>query len=72
MKEQGKIPEQLNEVEVSNLLEKEFSIMIMKMTQNFRRRMEEQIEKIKEIFNNDPQFTTYTKGAMMVKESTNN
>ena len=53
MKEQGKIPEQLNEVEVSNLLEKEFSIMIMKMTQNFRRRMEEQIEKIKEIFNKD-------------------
>ena len=53
MKEQGKIPEQLNEVEVSNLLEKEFSIMIRKMTQNFRRRMEEQIEKIKEIFNKD-------------------
>lgn len=53
MKEQGKIPEQLNEVEVSNLLEKEFSIMIMKMTQNFRRRIEEQIEKIKEIFNKD-------------------
>ena len=53
MKEQGKIPEQLNEVEVSNLLEKEFSIMIMKMTQNFRRRMEEQIEKIKEIFNKE-------------------
>ena len=53
MKDQGKIPEQLNEVEVSNLLEKEFSIMIMKMTQNFRRRIEEQIEKIKEIFNKD-------------------
>lgn len=53
MKEQGKIPEQLNEVEVSNLLEKEFSIMIMKMTQNFRRRIEDQIEKIKEIFNKD-------------------
>ena len=53
MKEQGKTPEQLNEVEVSNLLEKECSVMIMKMmTQNFRR-MEEQIEKIQEIFNKD-------------------
>ena len=27
--------------------------MIMKMTQNFRRRIEDQIEKIKEIFNKD-------------------
>ena len=53
MKEQGKTPEQLNEVEVSNLLEKECSVMIMKMMfQNFRR-MEEQIEKIQEIFNKD-------------------
>ena len=53
MKEQGKTTEQLNEVEVSNLLEKECSVMIMKMMiQNFRR-MEEQIEKIQEIFNKD-------------------
>ena len=53
MKEQGKTPEQLNEVEVSNLLEKECSVMIMKMMiQNFRR-LEEQIEKIQEIFNKD-------------------
>ena len=53
MKEQGKTPEQLTEVEVSNLVENECSVMIMKMMiQNFRR-MEEQIEKIQEIFNKD-------------------
>ena len=47
MKEQDKTPEkQLNEVEIGNLTEKEFRIMIVKMIQDFRKRMEAKIEKV--------------------------
>ena len=54
MKEQDKTPEkQLNEVEISNLPEKEFIIMIVKMIQDLRKRMEEKTEKIQEMFNKD-------------------
>ena len=50
MKEQDKMPEkQLNEVEIGNLPEKEFRIMIVKMIQDLGKRM----EKIQEMFNND-------------------
>ena len=50
MKEQDKTPEkQLNEVEIGNLPEKEFRVMIVKMIQNLGNRM----EKIQEIFNKD-------------------
>ena len=49
MKEQDKTPEkQLNEVEVDNLLEKEFRIMIVKMIQDLGKRMEAKIEKMQE------------------------
>ena len=45
MKGQHKIPEkQLNEVEIGNLSEKEFRIMIVKMTQDLGNRMEEMQE----------------------------
>ena len=38
MKEQGKTPEkQLNEVEIGNFPEKEFTIMIVKMIQNLEK-----------------------------------
>ena len=48
MNGQDKIPEkQINEVEISNLPEKEFRIMIVKMIQYLRKRMEVKIEKIK-------------------------
>ena len=48
MKEQEKTPgKQLNEVEIGNLPEKEFRIMIVKMIWNLDNRM----EKIKETFN---------------------
>ena len=41
MKEQDKTPEkQLNEVEIGNLPEKELRIMILKMIQDLRKRME--------------------------------
>ena len=54
MKEQYKTPEkQLNEMEISNLPEKEFRIMIVRMIQNLGKRMEAKIEKMKEMFNKD-------------------
>ena len=52
MKEQGKTSEkQLNKVEIGNLPEKEFSVMIVKMIQDLRKRMEAKIEKMQEMFN---------------------
>ena len=54
MKEQDKTPEkQVNEVEIGNLPEKEFSIMIVKMIQDLGIRMEAKIEKMQEMFNKD-------------------
>ena len=54
MKEQGKnLQDQKNEDEIGNLPEKEFRVMIVKMTQNLRNRMEAWIEKIQEMFNKD-------------------
>ena len=48
MKGQDKIPEkQLNEVEIGNLPEKEFRIMIVKMIQDLR------MEKMQEMFTKD-------------------
>ena len=52
MKEQDKTTEkQLNEVEIGNLPEKEFRIMIVKMIQDLGKRMEAKIEKMQEMFN---------------------
>ena len=42
---------QLNELEIGNLPEKEFRIMIMKMIQDLRERMESKVEKMPEMFN---------------------
>ena len=54
MKEQDKTPEkQLNEVEIGNLSEKEFRIMLVNMIQDLRKRMEAKIEKMQEMFNKD-------------------
>ena len=54
MKEQDKTPEkQLNEVEIRNVPEKEFRIMIVKMIQDLGKRMEAEIEKMQEMFNKD-------------------
>ena len=47
MKEQGKnLQDQVNEEEIGNLSEKKFRVMIVKMIQNLRNRMEAQNEKI--------------------------
>ena len=50
MKGQDTTPEkQLNEMDIGNLPEKEFRIMIVKMTQDLQKRM----EKMKEVFTKD-------------------
>ena len=55
MKEQDKTPEkQLNEVEIGNLPEKEFRIMMVKMIQDLGKRMEAKIKKM--------QFIKYSHG----------
>ena len=70
MKKQGNIeqvkehdkcpPNQIKEEEIGSLPEKEFRIMIVQMIQNFKNKMESQInrletriEKMQEMFNND-------------------
>ena len=56
MKEQHKTPKkQLNEVERGNFPEKQFRIMIVKMIQDLRKRMEAKIEKMQEMFTKDPE-----------------
>ena len=50
-KGQDKTPEkQPNEVEIGNLPEKELRIMIVKMIQDLRERMESKVEKMQEMF----------------------
>ena len=47
MKEQDKTPEeQLSDVEVGNLPEKEFRVVIVKMIQELRKRIDAQSEKL--------------------------
>ena len=54
MKGQNKTPEkQLNEVEIGNLSEKEFRIMIVKLIQDLRKRMEAKIEVMQEMLTKD-------------------
>ena len=54
MKGQDKTPEkQLNEVDIGNLPEKEFRIMIVRMIQDLGETMEAKIEKMQEMFTKD-------------------
>ena len=54
MKTQDKTPEkQLNEVDIGNLPEKEFKIMMVRMIQDLGERMEAKIEKMQEMFAKD-------------------
>ena len=54
MKEQNETPEEkLSGVEIANLLEKEFRIMIVKMIQDLGKRIEARIKKMQEMFNKD-------------------
>ena len=45
------LEDQLSEVEIGNLPEKEFRITIVKMIQDHGKRMEAKIEKMQEMFN---------------------
>ena len=52
MKEQDKIPEEeLSKVEISNLSDKEFKLMIIKMLHEFRRMDEHSVKFNKELEN---------------------
>ena len=53
------LEKQLNEVEVSNLPEKEFRIMIVKMIQDLGKRMEAKIKKTNEMFNKELEDLKY-------------
>ena len=54
MKEKDKTPEkQLNEMEIGNISEKEFRMMIVKMVQDLGKRMEAKINRTQEMFNKD-------------------
>ena len=54
IKEQDKTPEKKrNEVEIGNLPEKEFRIMIVKLSQDLGKKKEAKIEKMQEMFNKD-------------------
>ena len=54
MKEQVKTPEkQLTEVEIGNLPEEKFRIMIVNMIQDLGKRMEAKIKKMQEMLNKD-------------------
>ena len=60
MKEQDKTSgKQPNEVEIGNLPEKEFRIMIVKMIQDLGKRMEANSEKMQEMFNKDLEELRY-------------
>ena len=54
MKGRDKTPEkQPNEVKIGSLPEKEFRIMMVKMIQDLRKRMEAKIENMQEMFTKD-------------------
>ena len=52
-KEQDKTPEQLSEVQIGSLPEKEFKVGIVKMIQDLGKRMEVQSDRIQEMFDKD-------------------
>ena len=72
MKEHGKNPQdQTNKEEMGSLPEKEFRVMIVKLIQNLRHKMEAQInmtevwvENIQKVFNKDLEETKIRQSAM--------
>ena len=56
MKEQDKTPEeQLSEVETGDLPEKKLKVMIIKIIQDLRKRIEAQTQKTQKMFNKEPE-----------------
>ena len=60
MKEQDKTLEELNEVEMGNLLEKEFKLMITKMIKELGRKVDKQNQKL-ELLNKELENTELVK-----------
>ena len=60
MKEQDKTLEELNEVEIGNLLEKEFKLMITKMIKELGRKVDKQNQKL-ELLNKELENTELAK-----------
>ena len=75
MKEHGKNPQdQTNKEEMGSLPEKEFRVMIVKLIQNLRNKMEAQInrievwvEDIQNVFNKDLEETKIRQSAMITQ-----
>ena len=75
MKEHGKNPQdQTNEEEIGSLPEKEFRVMIVKLIQNLRNKMEAQInrievwvEDIQKVFNKDLEETKIRQSSMITQ-----
>ena len=65
-KEQDKTPEkQLNEVEIANLPEKEFKVMIITIIQELRKRMDAQSKKLPEVFSKELEKDAKKSGSML-------
>ena len=65
MKEEDKTPEEeLSDVEISNLLDKEFKVMFVKMLKELGRRMAKHSEKFQKELENTKQNETELKTAI--------
>ena len=53
MKEQDKTPEQLSDMEMKSY-QREFRVIIVKMSQELGKRMDAQSKKLQEVFNKEP------------------
>ena len=56
-REQDKTPEQLSEVQISNLHEKDFRVMTVKMIQDLGKNLEAKTDKLREAFNKEMEDT---------------
>lgn len=63
-KEQGKTPEELNEVEIASLSEKEFRVMMRKKIQELGVRMDIQSKKLPEVFRKELEKDVKKSGGM--------
>ena len=58
MKKQDKTPgKQLNKLEISNLYEKDFRVMTVKMIQDLGKNLEAKTDKLREAFNKEMEDT---------------
>ena len=71
VEEQDETPEeQLTEVGIGDLLEKEFRVIIVKVIQDPRKRIEAEIEKIQEMFNKSLEKQTKMKNTIIEMKNT--